>query len=341
MQPLVTIVTPCYNHEKYLDEYFEGLLSQSYENIELIIFDDGSSDGSWEKILSYQQRLREKFPFVILERHENIGPTEELRLALDRALGELLCILESDDYYLPTKIEENVRFLQDHPDMGAVHSDIDYVYAKRIAHRHWKRAGRRIPSGDIFEELLVDNFIMTCSFCCRTDLFREHVNLREYLSKGYLARDYALFLDLARHTQIGYIDKSLVRYRVLQESFSHSTNLEKAFAFVKNIHQIKLDYIEQYGGSDSARRLAIEGAYESLFLFGFRMHRKDECLQAYKWLSQHNPERYRAIPFRALALSMRNESAWRIMRWIESKSIARATALDLFSLRNRGRSETD
>ena len=340
-KPLVTIMTLCYNHEQYLDDYFRGLLSQTYRNIQLILFDDGSTDGSWEKVCHYEARLREKFPLVILERHDSIGPTEEILLALDRAEGELLCILESDDYYLPTKIEENVRYFAEHPDVGAVHGEVDYIYGKRIKYRHWTTVGKKTPSGDIFMALLVDNFIMICSFCCRTDLYRKYVNLREYVAKGYIARDYASFLDLSRHTRFGYIDKSLARYRVLQNSFAHSTDLQKAFHLEKDYQQIKLDFIEKYNGSDRARNLAIEGMYQALFLFGFRKYHADQCLGAYDWLKRHNPEGYKSVPFRLLALSVRNKLLWSLMRQLENLTIVQRTVLTLFSLRNRGQAGID
>jgi glycosyltransferase involved in cell wall biosynthesis len=339
--PLVTIMTPCYNHRKYLDDYFGGLLSQTYDNIELILFDDGSTDGSWEKILSYQRSLTEKFQSVILERHDNVGPSREIEMALDRARGELVCILESDDYYLPTKIADNVRYLREHPEFGAVHSEIDYVYGERIEHRHWRRVGRRIPSGDIFEALLVDNFIMICSLCCRSDLFRTYVNLSEYASKGYIARDYAGLLDLARHTQLGYIDEPLARYRVLRNSFVHSSDLERAFEIEKNYQQIKLDYLEEYGGSDRVRYLAAEGMHEAAFLFSFRMHQVDVCRESYDWLNQNNPTRYRSLPFRILALSMRNTLLWRAIRRIESMEVFQRMVLAYFSLRNRSQASDD
>jgi len=100
---------------------------------------------------------------------------------------------------------------------------------------------------------------MTCSFCCRTDLFRKSVDREEYITKGYVAHDYAIFLDLARYAKIGYIAKPPTRYRVSRNSSSHSTDLQKAFYLEKNYQQIKLDYVERYGGSDKARSLAIEG----------------------------------------------------------------------------------
>jgi len=335
-EPLVTIFTPSYNHEKYLDDYFQGLLSQTYRNIQLIIIDDGSTDRSWDKICSYEAELKRKFSSVILERHENIGPLQEMTRAFEKVEGEFYCVLESDDYYLPTKIEENVRYLQQHPDVGVVHSEIDYIYGNTIQRRHWETVGRSIPCGEIFQPLVLDNFIMTCSVACRTDLFRRYTNIEEYISKGYIAGDYAMFLDLARQTRFGYINKSLARYRVLPNSLIHSTNLDRAYNIERNYQQVKLDFIEKYGGSQTSRTLAIEGQYQADFIYGFRMFRAEQCLEAYKWLMQQNPERYGALPFRVLAFSVRNRFLWWVVRKFESMRLVQELALLRFRLRHRG-----
>jgi glycosyltransferase involved in cell wall biosynthesis len=339
-QPLITVFTSSYNHEKYLDEYFHGLLAQTYKNVQLIIVDDNSSDQSWEKIRSYEGKLKAQFSSVLIERHENIGPSRELIRLLDQVKGDIFCLLQSDDYYLPEMLEEHVRYLRSHPEVGAVHSEVDYIYGRRIERRHWQTIGKPIPSGEIFEALLLDNFIMCCSFSCRTELFRKHVRLEDHLAKGYVAGDYAIFLDLARHTKFGYINKSLARYRVLQDSQIHSTDLQRAFEIEKNYQQIKLDYIEKYGASDKARSLAIEGKHQADFIYGFKMNQPDQCLQAYEWLMQNNPARYKALPFRVLALSVRNRYLWKVVSLFESMRVVQDLALAGFRLRHRGMDQT-
>jgi len=197
MGPLVTVFTPAYNHARYLGEYFDSLLTQTYDNVELIIFDDGSTDETWAIIEDHRNLLNAKFPHVILERHENIGAEEETIQAHARARGELICTLESDDYYLPRKLEKNVEYLERHPEIGVVHSDTDWVIGDRIERAHWKATARRIPTGDVFEGLLVDNFVLFGSACCRTDVLRRSVDVAGYLARGYAAIDYAMCLDLA------------------------------------------------------------------------------------------------------------------------------------------------
>ncbi|HYJ85614.1 MAG TPA: hypothetical protein VEW46_06150, partial [Pyrinomonadaceae bacterium] len=144
------------------------------------------------------------------------------------------------------------------------------------------------------------------------------------------------FLDLARQTRFGYINKSLARYRVLPNSLIHSTNLDRAYNIERNYQQVKLDFIEKYGGSQTSRTLAIEGQYQADFIYGFRMFRAEQCLEAYKWLMQQNPERYGALPFRVLAFSVRNRFLWWVVRKFESMRLVQELALLRFRLRHRG-----
>ena len=323
--PLVTVWTPCYNHEQYLDDYFQGLLAQTYSNIQLILIDDGSTDNSWAKICSYEAQLRAKFPLVVLERHENIGPTEEfLAHFWTHAAGEYMCMLESDDYYLPTRIEETVRYFQTHPDVGAVHSEVDYLYNDRIEYRHWETAGVQIPEGDIYEALLLGNFIMTCTFCCRMDLLRQYVDWRAYLTKGYRMLDYACYLDLARHTRFGYINKSLARYRILQNSWVHTTNLHRRFQNLKNYYQTALDYIQQYGAPDHIRHAALQKVHTVNSEYGYHFYQQEQFREGYNWLAQHNPRQLQTARWRVRALAMRSKHLWRPVHAVETRIIGPA-----------------
>jgi glycosyltransferase involved in cell wall biosynthesis len=291
-EPLVTVITLLYNHEAYLDDYARGLLSQTYENVELIVFDDGSTDGSWEKLQRYLPDLRAKFSIVIAERHENLGADRETVLALPRATGELLCLHESDDYYLPQKLEENVRFLEQNPAHGAVHSDTDYILGRRIESRHWQTVGRPIPSGWVYDELLLGNFVMTCSFCCRMDLFRKYVDLGRYVDRGYKVWDYAQFLDLSLYTQFGYIDEPLARYRVHAGSLSHGIDLERRYEFLRSSHAIRCDFVREHGARPETTAFVVREYHDFHYRVGLRVGRHAESRISYLWLREHYPNAY-------------------------------------------------
>jgi alpha-1,3-rhamnosyltransferase len=314
--PLVSVVTPCYNHQPFLADYFAGLRAQTYEHVELIIFDDGSTDGSWQEIRARAPELERKFKRVIIERHENMGLLRELELALQRVTGELLCILESDDYFLPTKLEENVRFLREHGDVGVVHSDVDYVHDRWIERDHWLSSRRRIPEGDVFSELLASNFVLTCAFCCRTALVRDHVDVADYIRSDYPAADYPMFLDLARRTPFGYIDRSLARYRVRAGSLSHPTDPYVHFEYFKRHLRMRLDYTGDTRVSPELAHTVESDYYRFLYRRGLALGLPGEHREGLRWLRHHHPARYDGLRDRLAVGLLRLGPLWRVGRRI-------------------------
>jgi glycosyltransferase involved in cell wall biosynthesis len=275
-----------------MDDYLGGLLSQTYENVELIVYDDGSTDATWQRLQDARPALQRKFARVVIERHENMGPSLETILGFEQARGELICQLESDDYYLPRRFETVVRYFEEHPSVGAVHSDVDYVYGDRVEAAHWKTIGRPIPTGDVFDDLLVDNFVMMCSFCSRTDLVRKHVELPRYIERGYLATDYAIFLDLARHTEFGYIDEPLARYRVLANSLSHSTDRDRSFTWQLSTYAMKLDYLREHDVSPETAAHVERQYYDFLYRGGLRARKREASREGYAWLRRRYPDEH-------------------------------------------------
>lgn len=110
--PLVTAVIPVYNHEKYVVESIRSILNQSYENIELIVLNDGSKDRSHEVVLPLVEECRKRFVRFEYINRENIGLSGTLNQALAWARGDYFSALASDDVALPKKIEVLVSALE-------------------------------------------------------------------------------------------------------------------------------------------------------------------------------------------------------------------------------------
>jgi glycosyltransferase involved in cell wall biosynthesis len=118
--PLVTIVTSTYGHEKYLRKTIESVLNQDYPNIEYIVINDGSPDGTEEILKSYGTRFH-------WETQKNMGEVPTLNRAIAMAKGDLIGKLSSDDYLYPTCVSEIVdRFVND-PELIVVYTDFDIV----------------------------------------------------------------------------------------------------------------------------------------------------------------------------------------------------------------------
>jgi glycosyltransferase involved in cell wall biosynthesis len=113
-QPLVSILVSNYNYRRYIGESMQSALDQTYSNIELIICDDGSTDDSVSVIEEYQR----KDPRVRLIRKKNGGQGSGFNAAFAASRGEIIALLDSDDRFLPHKIERIVANFQAHPDSG-------------------------------------------------------------------------------------------------------------------------------------------------------------------------------------------------------------------------------
>lgn len=114
---LVSIITACYNGEKFIDQYMESVLWQTYSNIELILVNDGSTDSSEAKILKYKSKLREKgiqFEYIY---KENGGHPSAINAGLKCFHGKYLTWPDIDDVMHPDYIETKMRYMEKHPEV--------------------------------------------------------------------------------------------------------------------------------------------------------------------------------------------------------------------------------
>ena len=114
--PLVTIVTPSYNMARYLAETIESVLAQDYPNIEYIVIDGGSTDGSLEILKRYGDRL-------CYTSAPDRGPCDAAAKGLRQARGEILTWLNADDLFLPGAVRTAVEYLQAHPETDVVYGE--------------------------------------------------------------------------------------------------------------------------------------------------------------------------------------------------------------------------
>jgi glycosyltransferase involved in cell wall biosynthesis len=125
-QPLVSIIIPFLNAEKFLQEAIESVFAQTYQNWELLLVDDGSTDRSSEIALRYVEHPTGKARYFEHPRHENRGTCASRNLGIRYSAGEYIALLDADDVWLPEKLKDQVAILGAHPEVGMVYGATQY-----------------------------------------------------------------------------------------------------------------------------------------------------------------------------------------------------------------------
>jgi UDP-glucose 4-epimerase len=224
--PLVSVVIPCYNAEVFIADAIESVLAQTYDNLEILITNDGSSDGTEAVIKHYLNN-----PKVRYFKHEtNRGIPAARNTAIRQARGEYVAFLDSDDTWLPNKIEAQLQvFSRDVTrQVGLVWSD---AYMKDNRGNIVTRGGivpddiGSLPTQSVLKRLFLRNFICAVTAMVRRSCFDRVGLLDEALRGG--SDDYDLWLRLAPYFRFAYIPVPLAVVR-LQHGGNH-TSVERHF----------------------------------------------------------------------------------------------------------------
>lgn len=120
-QPLVSIIMIFFNEARFIEEAIASVLAQTYEYWELLLVDDGSTDGSTLIAQNYAEQYPEKIHYLEHENHQNRGMSATRNLGVSKAQGEYLAFLDGDDVYLPHKLEQQVTILNSQPEATIVY----------------------------------------------------------------------------------------------------------------------------------------------------------------------------------------------------------------------------
>jgi glycosyltransferase involved in cell wall biosynthesis len=125
---LVSVTIPFFNAERFIGETIESVLAQTYSSWELLLADDGSTDGSTEIARAYAARFPGKISYLEHAGHRNLGVNAARNLGARQSRGEFLAFLDSDDIWLPKKLETNVASLTEHREAGFLFGPTEYWY---------------------------------------------------------------------------------------------------------------------------------------------------------------------------------------------------------------------
>jgi glycosyltransferase involved in cell wall biosynthesis len=207
--PMITVLMPVYNGMKYIHEAIDSVLCQTFEDFELLIIDDCSTDKSVDIIKSYKDsRIR------LIQNEKNFGITPTRNIGLANAKGEFIALLDCDDRSLPDRFSEQVGFLDKNPDYGMIGSWVEIIDEKGMpTGTVWKYDA---PSDKIPGLLLFHNYFAQSSILIR----RAVIPFGGYNQFQAAVEDYDMWIRIANTTKVWNLQKVLTSYRVHNESVS-------------------------------------------------------------------------------------------------------------------------
>lgn len=246
--PLVSIITPSFNQARFLEQTIQSVVTQDYPNLEYIVIDGGSTDGSVEIIRKYSDRIS-----YWISRKDN-GQAEAINEGFKRATGKYIAWLNSDDLYLPGCIQTAVKALENAPDAAMAFGQVDVI------NEQGRRVGMFRPVSYQFENLLTYKIILPQ----QAAFFRRQIldKIGVLNTNLHFALDHEFFLRIGAYYPITDIPNVIAQYRL--SSINKGTTLRYKWAeeFVR-VLDIFFLHSETQQMFFSLKKQAYAGAYYS------------------------------------------------------------------------------
>ncbi len=231
-QDLVSVVIPFYNEENYFDDCINSVLNQTYQNIEIIIVDDGSDKKFYEKLRLLNQRYPNK---INLFHKQNGGVGSARNLGIQKATGKYISFLDADDYWLPNKIENQINLIKE-KNINFIHSSY-YIIDQQ----------EQIIGKFLSKSLNYKQLIRSCDIGLSTVMLSANISKENLFPNLSTKEDYVCWLNIVKkiHTLHGD-DEALVLYRKKKISLSSDILIKFINAFkVYNIYE-KFNFFKSF-----------------------------------------------------------------------------------------------
>lgn len=225
---LVSIITPCWNSEKFVHRLLDSVLAQDYPAIEMLIVNDGSTDGTARVLASYEEKFRSRGFSLKTFFQENAGQAAALDFGLKKFAGEFLVWTDSDDYFLrENAISTFVDFLRKNPDCGFVACSAALEKSDG-ALVHYDKSRRGEKARNVFAELVTQKtFFLAGTLMVRTETFLQANPMRSIFHSRQ-GQNFQMEFPIAYVAKCGFIAEELYCYVERFDSHSHSTPTDLA-----------------------------------------------------------------------------------------------------------------
>lgn len=207
-EPLVSVITPAYNAARFICETMDSVRAQTYENWEMIIVDDQSSDDTVQLVKQYEQkdnRIR------LVQLNQNSGSAIARNTAMDHANGRYIAFLDSDDRWLPKKLQKQLGFMQE--------NDLAFTFTKYVRMHENGELTNGISKAPV--KLSYDDLMKRCVIGCLTVMLDREKIGEERMVNIRTRQDYAFWLTITRKGFYAYgLPEVLAEYRLVADSIS-------------------------------------------------------------------------------------------------------------------------
>ena len=220
MTALVSIIMPVYNGEPFLADAIQSVVEQTYPEWELIVVDDGSTDATAQIVAAVDDAR------ITYIRQPNQGQAAALNRGLDRARGAFVTTLDADDRMPPSSLLDRVRWLEAHPEYGAVYADGYFCSPTLEPQLRFSQHRAANVVGDIYADLINTPLFGTgACVLIRTEVLHQwHIRYDESI---VMCQDWDFYIRLSAHVPFGYVDTISVYYRVHPANMTQTVGRER------------------------------------------------------------------------------------------------------------------
>jgi glycosyltransferase involved in cell wall biosynthesis len=235
--PTVSIVIPTFNRAPLLPRAIESVQAQTFDDWEIVLVDDGSTDDTEALAGDYAVRLGDRFHY---SRQANAGSSAARNRGIDAARGRFVAFLDSDDEYLPRKLERQLDLFARCPELGFVYSDYSFVDRNGVRHESvFDESGmlaRQVPhetvapdlcvcTGRLFDTLIRGYFIATITGMVRREVLGQSIRFPE--DQAY-AEEWLFYLRVAQVCEAGFVDEPLCLHHHVAGSLARTDRRRNA-----------------------------------------------------------------------------------------------------------------
>ncbi|MGN1091551.1 MAG: glycosyltransferase family 2 protein [Alphaproteobacteria bacterium] len=258
-EPLISVIIPSYNHENYVQTTIRSVIEQTYQNIELIMIDDGSKDTTFEKIKEMENECKKRFVRFVYQKQENQGTCTTLNRLLAQVNGKYVAWIASDDKYTPNALSDLIEVLEENPDVGLAVGR-NFIMDSEGKQCYWDKeknnvydeeSARWVSFSDSLSDVAKIDFHSPEFGTYAALLKSNHIPNGFLIRKSILDKigpftreapleDYWLMLQISKYAKMKYIDKPAFYYRW------HASNTVKQKEKMQMLEKKTFEWEENY-----------------------------------------------------------------------------------------------